>query len=67
MQPKSPMPIPPGAVAYYRNLQDIVESLGAVGQNWKVEAIPVSAQRAGWLSGVGNSEGHVYETAFGYN
>ena len=31
-----------------------MEPLGAVSQNWKVEAIPVSAQWAGWLSRVGS-------------
>ena len=44
-----------------------MESLEVVGQNWKVEAIPVSAQRAGWLSGVGSLKRHFYETAFRYN
>lgn len=39
--------------AHYQRLQDVIESLGTIGQNWKVEAIPVSAQQQGGQVGLG--------------
>ena len=44
-----------------------MESFGAIGQEWEIEAIPASTQRTGWLGRVESIEKCFNKTDFRYN
>ena len=44
-----------------------MESFGAIGQEWEIEAIPASTQRTGWLGKVGSIKRRFNKTDFSYN
>ena len=67
MQPESSLPKPPGTKAYYRGLQDLVESSKAVGAGEEVETILVSAQWARQPNWVESAKRYFFETPTRYD